>query len=285
MLLPRFYKDTSIGKSPKMFIDVHCHITAEEFNEDRDAVLTKAKEDAVTAILAVSESVADFKEILDLSAKYPGFIFPCLGLHPVQKDGEESRSVTEKELNEAVPIIEQYADCLFAIGEVGLDFTPRFVKSSDDKEVQRTVLRRQIELAKKYDLPLNVHSRSAGKPTIQLLKENGVTKAVLHAFDGRPAAAMEGVQCGYFFSIPPSIARSNQKSKLVERVPLENMLLETDSPALGPEKQVRNTPSNIRISCEYIASVKKVDVDTVKRITTENALKLFPKLRKFIKVV
>ncbi|RXM31808.1 Deoxyribonuclease Tat-D, partial [Acipenser ruthenus] len=217
--------------------------------------------------------------------RFPGFVLPCLGVHPVQGiPPQEQRGATMQDLDAAVPLIEKYKDQLLAIGEVGLDFSPRFASTDTQREEQRLVLIRQVEIAKRLNLPLNVHSRSAGRPTINLLKEQEAEKVLLHAFDGKPSVALEGVKAGYFFSIPPSIVRSGQKQKLVKQLPLEFMCLETDSPALGPEKQVRNEPRNILVSAEYIANVKGVSVEKVMEVTTQNALKLFPKLQKFLRV-
>ncbi|KAJ7422994.1 putative deoxyribonuclease TATDN3 [Pitangus sulphuratus] len=162
-----------------------------------------------------------------------------------------------QDLDAALPLIELYKDKLVGIGEVGLDFTPRFASTDEQKEGQRQVLIKQIELARRLDLPLNVHSRSAGRPTINLLKEQGATKVLLHAFDGKPSVAMEGVKAGYYFSIPPSIIRS---------------------------EQVRNEPKNIYIAAEYVAKIKGIPVEEVVEVTTRNALKVFPKLQNFLRI-
>uniref|UniRef100_A0A2K5I7L3 TatD DNase domain containing 3 n=1 Tax=Colobus angolensis palliatus TaxID=336983 RepID=A0A2K5I7L3_COLAP len=218
-----------MGAARVGLVDCHCHISAPDFDRDLDDVLEKAKK--------VSQPFSTLPHSM-----YNGFVLPCLGVHPVQGlSPEEQRSVTLKDLDVALPIIENYKDRLLAIGEVGLDFSPRFAGTDEQKEEQRQVLIRQIQLAKRLNLPINVHSRSAGRPTINLLQEQGAVKVLLHAFDGRPSVAMEGVRAGYFFSIPPSIIRSGQvnfKQKLVKQLPLTSICLETDSPALGPEKQV-----------------------------------------------
>ncbi|RXN29329.1 deoxyribonuclease TATDN3 isoform X2 [Labeo rohita] len=263
------------------YIDCHCHISAEDFDSDIDDVIQESKKAGLVALLAVAEHAGEFEKIIQLSQRFPGFVMPCLGVHPVQ-DPAQPRGAVPEDLDAALPLIDKYKEHIVAIGEVGLDFTPRVVNNDAGKDSQRQVLIRQTEIAKRLNLPLNVHSRSAGRPTIHLLKELGVENALLHAFDGKPSVAMEGVKAGYFFSIPPSIVRSDQQ-KLVKQVPLESMCLETDAPALGPEKQVRNVPRNISISAEYIAKIKGVPVEKVIEITTQNALHLFPKLKTFIK--
>ncbi|XP_030051915.1 putative deoxyribonuclease TATDN3 isoform X2 [Microcaecilia unicolor] len=276
-------------------VDCHCHLSAPEFDHDIEEVLKSAKNANIVALVAVAEHTGEFEKIIQLSERFSGFVMPCLGVHPVQGvPPEEQRSATLEDLAAALPLIERYKDKLLAVGEVGLDFTPRIACTGDQREEQRQVLIKQIKLAKRLDLPLwvtiswlikrqtrNVHSRSAGRPTINLLKEQGAEKVLLHAFDGKPSVAMEGVKAGYYFSIPPSIIRSEQQ-KLVKQLPLDCLCLETDSPALGPEKQVRNEPKNISISAEFIAKVKGIPVEAVLTATTQNALKLFPRLQHFL---
>ncbi|OXB77908.1 UNVERIFIED_CONTAM: hypothetical protein H355_015194 [Colinus virginianus] len=250
-------------------VDCHCHLSARCFQADVAAVVQAARQAAVAAVVAVSEQAEEFRSVLELSHRCEARAWPPQG---------------RLDLDAALPLIELYKDKLVAIGEVGLDFTPRFASTDEHKEAQRQVLIKQVELARRLDLPLNVHSRSAGRPTINLLKEQGASKVLLHAFDGKPSVAMEGVKAGYFFSIPPSIIRSGQKQKLVKLLPLESICLETDSPALGPEKQVRNEPKNVYIAAEYIAKIKGIPVEEVIEVTTRNALQVFPKLRNFLQV-
>ncbi|ELU17204.1 hypothetical protein CAPTEDRAFT_210491 [Capitella teleta] len=254
-----------------MFIDAHTHLYDAEFDEDLSEVIQRAKEAGVKAAQVVAIQPSDCTKILELQKRFPEFCLPGFGIHPVQ------------DLDEMLPWIEEHHSKLVCIGEVGLDFTPHWCKTDEDKRSQREVLLKQVYLARKYDLPLNVHSRSAGRPTIALLKEAGAESVLMHAFDGRPAYALDGVSAGYFFSVPPSIIRGDQMKKLVQRVPLEKLILETDSPALGPEKQVRNEPANIRVSCECIADIKGLDVDIVAQALWKNTLKLFPRIKLYMR--
>nr|KAF6414544.1 TatD DNase domain containing 3 [Molossus molossus] len=173
-----------MGSEGVGLVDCHCHLSAPDFDRDLDDVLEKAKKANVMALVVVAEHSGEFEKIIQLSERYNGFVLPCLGVHPVQGlSPEDQRSVTLKDLDAALPIIENYKDRLLAVGEVGLDFSPRFASTDEQKEVQRQVLIRQIQLAKRLKLPLNVHSRSAGRPTISLLKEQEAETCETVAFN------------------------------------------------------------------------------------------------------
>lgn len=247
-------------------VDVHAHLYGEAFREDLEEVLKRAEEAGVVTILCVSETVADAEEVLSLARK-DRRVKACAGLHPEAAEDEA--------LEEMVRFIRQHADELVAIGEVGLDYW--IAKDEATRETQRRVLARQVSLALELGLPLNVHSRSAGRHTISLLKELGAKEVLLHAFDGRASSAAGGLEAGYYFSMPPSLVRSSQKQKLLRSLSLERLLLESDSPVLGPTLDERNEPANLQVTCAEIARIKGIPKEEVARITTLNARRLFPK--------
>ncbi|KAG8584365.1 hypothetical protein GDO81_008799 [Engystomops pustulosus] len=261
------------------YVDCHCHMTAEEFSQDIADILERSRKGGVQALVSVTEHAGELESLLHLSERYPHYIMPCFGVHPIQSKADGYRSVTLQDLEAALQQFEKIKDHLVGIGEIGLDFTPWFTPTAKEREEQLKVFQVQLDVAKQMDLPVNVHSRSAGRQTIAFLKEQGADKVLLHNFAGRPSAALEGVQVGYFFSFPPAVANNDQREKLIRQIPLENICLETDSPALGPIRQERNIPSNIFISCEYIARVKGLSPDKVCEVTAHNAFRLFPKMR------
>ncbi|XP_072265948.1 putative deoxyribonuclease tatdn3-A isoform X2 [Pyxicephalus adspersus] len=245
---------------------------------DTEDILKRSREEGVRAIVSVTEHSGEFERLIRLSESYPDFLMPCFGVQPIQNDADCPRSVTMKDLEPALKWFEKHQNDLIAIGEIGLDFTPWLTPTAKEREEQLKVLKLQLDFAKRLDLPVNVHSRSAGRQTIAFLKEQGVEKALLHNFAGRPSAALEGVKSGYYFSFPPAVTKNNQREKLIRQIPLENICLETDSPALGPNREERNVPWNIRIPCEYIARVKGISPETVCEVTTQNSLRLFQKM-------
>ena len=150
---------------------------------------------------------------------------------------------------------------LWAIGEVGLDFW--IAKKPEDRDRQTNIFSMFVDLSLELDLPLNVHSRSAGRHVIDILLSRGAKRVQLHAFDGKFGTALVAVEAGFLFSIPPSVARSRQKQKLVRNLPLSCQMVESDSPVLGPEARERNEPANTRIAIDTIAHLKGETVQTV----------------------
>jgi TatD DNase family protein len=254
-------------------VDVHAHLGAPEFDADREAVLERARAAGVKAIVVVGETLADAEKNLRLAGGDDGclpessaaMIRPTAGLYPTILDRDQATRLEA--------LIRNERDRLIAIGEVGLDHWK--VQDEADREVQREIFRGFVRLSAETGLPLNVHSRSAGRPTIELLLECGAKRVLLHAFDGRAANAMPAVEAGFFFSVPPSVVRSTQKQKLVRRLPLTSLLVETDSPVLGPEPGVRNEPANVCISVGAIARLKGVSEDEVIEAVEENQHRLF----------
>ncbi len=253
--------------STSKIIDTHAHICDSAFDEDRGDVLKRAAKAGVGAIIGLGEDMADARRNLELAAKHP-MIRPAAGLYPTILDpdqAEQMKSFIRKERSKLV-----------AIGEVGLDFW--VVKEDPRKEIQKEILRGFIELSKELDLPLNIHSRSAGRHAVALLLESGATRVQMHAFDGKASAALPAVEAGYYFSIPPSVVRSRQKQKLVRNLPLSCLLVETDSPVLGPEPNDRNEPANIIVSIEAIAELKNVSPEKVLQTVVENTHRLYGNL-------
>ena len=246
-------------------IDTHAHLVDPAFADDLDSVLDRAASAGVTGVIAVGENLADARSNLSLADRYQGLVHPAAGLFPTYLD--------EAQAIELEDWMRQHADRWIAVGEIGLDYWK--VQDEDEREIQRRIFRRFVELAADLDVPVNVHSRAAAAPVVECLIEWGARKVQLHAFDGRAVKAEPAVEAGYYFSIPPSIVRSRQKQKLVARVPLENLLLETDSPVLSADPQQRNEPANVHKSLQAIAEIKAESQDTVRQAVQDNTMRLY----------
>lgn len=248
-------------------VDVHAHICDSRFDADRDAVMDRAVRAGVSAIIGVSENLSDARKNKALADIYP-ILKPAAGLYPTYLDLDLAA--------EMAAFIRQNQSCLAAIGEVGLDFWA--IKKDSQKAIQGEIFRQFILLSNELNLPLNVHSRSAGRHAISMLLDNNAKQVQLHAFDGKIGSAMPAVEAGYLFSIPPSIVRSRQKQKLVKQLPLSCLLVETDSPVLGPDPQTRNEPANLTVSITAIAHLKSVEKRAVVEAVAENTARLYPHL-------
>ena len=242
-----------------MLVDVHCHLTAPEFENRVDRVLREARAAGVAAIVTSGQGYEDCLKALAVSDNK--YVYPSLGVRPYSPEGYER----------VMELIRAERKRVVAIGEVGLDY---WRGAREERELQRKVFSEFIELAKELDLPLVIHSRSAGKYAINLLLEKRAERVIMHAFDGASSHAVRAAEKGFMFSIPPSIARSIQKQKLVKRVPLENLLLESDAPVLAPRPGELNHPKNISVSAEWIARIKGIPYQRVVEVTGLNALRI-----------
>jgi TatD DNase family protein len=245
-------------------VDTHAHLCDSVFDADRDEVLARAWEAGIAAVIAVSENLADAQKNLELAAVHP-MIRPAAGLYPTLLDLRQAE--------EMHGFIRRHWDRWIAIGEVGLDHW--VVQEEAQWELQREIFAGFIALARELNLPLNVHSRSAGRQTIALLLERGAARVQMHAFDGKSSAALPAVEAGFFFSVPPSIVRSQQKQKLIRHLPLECLLVETDSPVLGPSPPERNEPAHAILSIQAIAEIKRVSESAVVEAVRENTRRLY----------
>jgi TatD DNase family protein len=250
-----------------VLVDAHAHICDEVFDADRASVLDRARSSGVGAIVAVGETLTDARRNLDLAGTYP-MIKPAAGLYPTHLDADQAEAV--------MAFIRHHRSRLVAIGEVGLDYW--VVKQDSQKQLQREIFGGFIDLSRELGLPLNVHSRSAGRHAVALLLEYDADRVQMHAFDGKAAAALPAVEAGYYFSIPPSVVRSRQKQKLVKQLPLSCLLVETDSPVLGPEPHIRNEPGNLSISIQAIAQIKGLSETTVREAVADNTRRLYGEL-------
>lgn len=245
-------------------IDTHAHLCSGEFDPDRDEVIRRAQDVGVGAIVIVSETLEDVRRNITLAEEYP-VLKPAAGLYPEYADLDEASRMLDF-------IRKKYQD-FYAIGEVGLDFW--IAREDAERHLQREVFKQFIRLAGDLELPLNVHSRSAGRHAVDLLLKNGAERVQLHAFDGKASAAMPAVEAGYFFSIPPSLVRSRQKQKLVKQLPLSCLLVESDSPVLGPDPAKRNEPANVLTSVHAIAELKNISPKEVLEALWQNSHKLY----------
>ncbi|MBM3789976.1 MAG: TatD family deoxyribonuclease [Acidobacteria bacterium] len=245
-------------------VDTHAHMCDAAFQDDRAETLRRAREAGVDAVVAVGENLEDARRNLELAAAFP-MLRPAAGLYPTRLDLDHSEVM--------IGFIREHRQELSAIGEVGLDYWA--VQDEAERDRQREIFRRFIRLSLELDLPLNVHSRSAGRHTVEMLIREGARKVQLHAFDGKAASAMPAVDAGYFFSIPPSVVRSQQKQKLVKRLPLSCLLVETDSPVLGPDGGLRNEPANAIVSLHAIAQIRGIDPGWVAEAVRDNTARLY----------
>lgn len=248
-----------------MFIDTHCHISDTE-GILPDLYIEHAKQAGVWLLVA---SFCEKENIL-LSTKFVEKyknLYACCGYHP-----EFANKIVEKDFEILEDLIKNHSK-IVAIGEIGLDY----YWNKDNKEKQREVFRKQLEIAEKLDIPVVIHSRDSIGETYEILSEYKV-RGVIHCFSGSLEMAKKFIDLGFLLGIGGVVTFKNSKLyQVIEKIPLTSIVLETDSPYLSPEpnRGKINESSNIPLIAEKIASIKNVSLEKVASITTNNALGMF----------
>jgi TatD DNase family protein len=263
-------------------IDVHCHLNHDLFKKDLDKVIERAKKVGVTSIVVSGVNPPANKEVLELAKKYP-IIKASLGIYPIDALGLAKGETglprhTEKiDLDSEFKFIEENIDQVISIGEVGMDF--HWVSKEDTYDQQAKNFRKIIKFTKKNKKPIVIHSRKAEEECLEILEEEikDEIPVVQHCFSGRKSLMTKGVELGHYFSIPPCIVKSFNFQTLVKKVPLSQLLTETDSPWLSPFKDKKNEPAYVLESIKKIAEIKELSVKEVADQIWENYVKVFGK--------
>lgn len=257
-----------------MIFDTHAHYDDEQFDADREELLSGMKAGGVGMIVDAAAAVASWDKILELTEKYP-FLYGSVGVHPDEVgDLNEENFARMSELADRKKIV--------AIGEIGLDYY--WDKEPEIQAKQRYWFVRQLALAQQADLPVIIHSRDAAEDTMQIMEkayEDGI-KGVIHCYSYSPEMAQEYVKMGYFIGVGGVVTFKNARKlvQTVEEIPLSAIVLETDCPYMAPEphRGTRNDSRNIPYVIEKIAKIKGISAEEVEETTRENAFALFSKV-------
>ena len=247
-------------------IDTHAHL---EEIENLTQAIDEARSVDIIAIIGVGSDYQSNQKILDLAQTHKGFIYPMIGLHPYNlKDSDIDRNLEfiEAHINEAV-----------GIGEVGLDYHKK-VRVGADKDLQQRVLKEILKIAKKYDKPVSLHSRYAWRDSLSLVEEVQIERVVFHWYAGTSSVLRDIVSQGYFISATPAVEYHGEHRRAVKEIPLERLLLETDSPVIygrGNEFEYEARPADVLRTLKGVSSLKGVSEAQIAEITTDNALKFF----------
>lgn len=247
-----------------MFIDTHCHLSKEDY-EDIEQVLQDDRKEGVSPIIISGCTRNSIVESLEYSNKYSD-VYVTIGYHP-----SESTITSDKDLN----LLEKqlHSDKVVGVGEIGLDY--HYGKESRCEQL--SLFEKQLKLAEKYELPVVIHSRDATYDTIQCLKRYRVT-GVIHCFSGSVETAREYIKMGFVLGIGGVVTFKNSNLKnVVEQISINDIVLETDSPYLTPTpyRGKQNSSKYIPLIALEIANLKKITVSEVAEITTSTAKKVF----------
>lgn len=256
-------------------IDTHAHLDFRQFDDDRDAVLARAWQAGVTAIVTIGIDLKTSRAAVAL-AEADERIYATVGFHPHDAKRADDAALAElRDLARHPRVV--------AIGEIGLDF----YRDRSPRDVQRRVFRQQLHIAAELDKPVVVHDREAHAETLDILRqwiaasrpEPAEYQGVLHCFSGDLALAQAVIELGFFIGVdgPVTYRNAHQLPAIVRALPLDRLLIETDAPFLTPHphRGQRNEPAYVRLVAEKIADLKNLSPKEVAQATTANAQTLF----------
>lgn len=253
-------------------IDTHCHIDDPQYAEELDAFIAAQKAGGVECILVPGVDETSIHTVLEVCKHNPKYLYPALGLHPenVRKDWQ----IQLEQLHRAIAVCMASTQPLVAIGEVGLDY--HF--DTTYKYEQQEVLRRQMRWAEEWQLPVMIHSRDATEDCLSLLREFPTVEGVMHCFSGSRETAEQVLRMGYYLGIGGVLTFKNCKlADTLVSVPLERIVLETDSPYMAPvpHRGERNESRWMSFVVQRLAEVYHCSPEEVDKATTANAKRLF----------
>lgn len=256
------------------FFDSHSHYNDEKFNEDRKKIIKDTFESGITKFVCAGYNIPSSLFSLELSKKYE-YIYSICGISP--NDIPQSEQELWKSIDEIIQIVkEKNSKKLVAIGEIGLDY----YWNKENSDLQKQAFIKQIELANEMKLPIVIHSRDASVDTIDIIRNHRVKKAgIFHCCQLNQELVRQALELGYYISFAGPITFKNSKNApdVVKMVPLDRILIETDSPYLSPEpnRGKRNDCRNVKYVAQKIADIKEISLEEVAKKTYENAMRIF----------
>ena len=252
-----------------MFVDVHCHLSFPDFDNDREAVIKRLKEQHVSLLIDTGADPATSKRSIELAARY-SFIHSTVGLHP--------HDITDRVAEPTFGELETLAISpkVVGIGEIGLDYH----YDEYDPELQKNAFRTMLRIAKKLDLPVVIHSRDAWQDTLDILREEKTSnlRGIMHCFSGNTEIARECIRLGFKISIPGTLTyKKSTLPTVVSDLETGDLLTETDAPWLSPVpfRGKRNEPSYVGLITKMIAEIKELPLEATAEIIKNTALDLF----------
>ena len=247
-----------------MVVDTHAHLNE---LKDVDKALERAASAGVVAVVAMSMDRESCLQTIQICRKFRGFAYPAVGVHP--------QTVVEKgNVEQDIRAVRRFVKKCVAVGEVGLDFWYRQARKDEKvRERQMRVFKRMLKIAARYDKPVSIHSRGAWNECLETVKSFGLRKVVFHWFSGPRKVLDEILDLGYYVSATPAVEYSKAHREIIARTPIDNLLLETDTPVKYGSFTAE--PADVVRALKAVAKLKGISEAEVADVTTENALKLF----------